>query len=296
MAACARDKNEMPEVHKWRRLLEETIGPRESVMEALDLVKIGFRALEEDDDSIETSRRIADDPSKVREDLKMFPIIFGAGLKSVNPRDALAFQASGVGYAAKLRGSHWSAVFCRMIRHRWIQIARRQPFSLVASRLSVSEILRAASPKLFGVSMQKFLIVSLFGLTALIGFSTRVEAEGALAIGSTGNVPADGVAIGGSVNDSSLGKAMERALETCRSQPDVQIAAEHCQIVQTFTGKCYAAAFDPKSGTPGFGWGLGPNVAVATRQAMTHCRATAGKNRAQFCRIQENITACDRHN
>src|SRR5271163_5334024 len=155
-----------------------------------------------------------------------------------------------------------------------------------------------------GGNMQKFLpkflrrllIISLYGLTALIGFSTRVVAEGALAIGTTGNVVADGVAIGGSVDDSSLGSAIARALETCRSQPDVQKAAEHCRIVRTFTGKCYAAAFDPKSGTPGFGWGLGPDVAVATRQAMTHCQASAGRDRAQFCRIQENITACDRHN
>jgi len=144
--------------------------------------------------------------------------------------------------------------------------------------------------------MQKFLIVSLFGLTALIGFSTRVVAEGALAIGSTGNVVADGVAIGGSVNDPTREGAIAAALEKCRSQPDVQKAAARCKIVRTFTGKCYTAAFDPKSGTPGVGWGLGPDVAAATRQAMTHCRATAGKDRAQFCRIQENITACDRHN
>lgn len=144
--------------------------------------------------------------------------------------------------------------------------------------------------------MQKLLIISLFGLMALIGFSTRVVAEGALAIGSTGNVRADGVAIGGSVNDATSEAAIAGALETCRSQPDVRKAAARCRIVRTFTGKCYAAAFDPKSGTPGFGWGLGPDVAVATRQAMTHCQSSAGPDRAQFCRIQENITACDRHN
>ena len=60
--------------------------------------------------------------------------------------------------------------------------------------------------------MQKFLIVSLFGLTALIGFSTRVVAEGALAIGSTGNVVADGVAIGGSVSDPTREGAIAAAL------------------------------------------------------------------------------------
>ena len=141
--------------------------------------------------------------------------------------------------------------------------------------------------------LQRILIVLVFGL---IGLSTRAAAEGALAIGTTGNIVADGVAIGGSVNNPSRGGAIAGALETCRSQPDVQKAAEHCRIVRMFTGKCYAAAFDPKSGTPGFGWGLGPDVAVAKRQAMSHCRASAGKDRAQFCQIQENITACDRHN
>jgi hypothetical protein len=144
--------------------------------------------------------------------------------------------------------------------------------------------------------MQKFLIVSLFGLVTLIGFSTRVGAEGALAIGSTGNVMVDGVAIGGSSNDATREEAIAGALEKCRSQPDVQKAAARCKIVRTFTGKCYAAAFDPKSGTPGFGWGLGPDIAVATRQAMAHCRSSAGPDRAQFCRIQQDITACDRHN
>lgn len=142
----------------------------------------------------------------------------------------------------------------------------------------------------------KLLIVSLLGLTALLGFSTRVVAEGALAIGSTGNAVADGVAIGGSFNNPTRDDAIAAALRKCRSQPDVRKAAARCRIVRTFTGKCYAAAFDPKSGTPGFGWGLGPDVAVATRQAMTHCQASAGKERAQFCQIQENITACDRHN
>jgi hypothetical protein len=143
--------------------------------------------------------------------------------------------------------------------------------------------------------MQKFLIVSLFGLTALIGFSTRVVAEGALAIGTTGNVPVDGVAIGGSVNDSTRDGAISAALAKCRSQPDVRKAAARCKIVRTFTGKCYAAAFDPKPNTPGFGWGLGPDVAAATRTAMAYCQKSA-KERAQFCQIQNDITACDRHN
>lgn len=143
---------------------------------------------------------------------------------------------------------------------------------------------------------RKFMIVSLFALIALIGFSTRVGAIGALAIGTTGNVVADGVAIGGSFDNPNLDDAIQQALRTCRSHFHVKKAAARCRIVRTFTRKCYAVAFDPKTGTPGFGWGLGPDVATATRQAMTHCQASAGKDRAQFCKIQDDITACDRHN
>jgi hypothetical protein len=152
MAACARERNDVPEFTKWRRFLEATVGTRERVTEALDLVEIGYRAVVvENDEAVEIAKGIANDRSKVHEDLKVFPIIFGAALKSISPRDSLAFHASGLDYAAKLRGSHWSAIFCRMIRHRWIQVARRQAFSLVTPRISAQEILRAASPKLFGV-------------------------------------------------------------------------------------------------------------------------------------------------
>jgi hypothetical protein len=138
-------------------------------------------------------------------------------------------------------------------------------------------------------------IVALFVLTTVIGFSTRVVAEGALAIGSTGNVAVDGFAIGGSANKPTREVAIAAALKTCRSQPDVPKAAARCRIVRTFRQKCYAAAFDPKRGTPGVGWGLGPDRVTAIEQAMKYCQASAGKDRAQFCQVQVDITNCDSH-
>jgi hypothetical protein len=143
--------------------------------------------------------------------------------------------------------------------------------------------------------MQKLLIVLLLGLTAVIGFSTRVMAMGALAIGSTGNVPVDGFAIGGTVNKSTRDEAIAAALKTCRAHPDVPKAAARCKIVRTFRQKCYAAAFDPKTGTPGVGWGLGRDRATAIKQAMKYCQASAGTDRAQFCQVQIDITNCDSH-
>lgn len=123
-----------------------------------------------------------------------------------------------------------------------------------------------------------------------------VVAEGALAIGTTGNVPLYGMAVGGSVNNRTSGEAISNALETCRAQPDVPNAAAYCKIVGTFTDKCYAAAFDPKSGTPGAGWAIGATIAAATKQALANCQSTAGKSRAAFCQIDASITACDKHN
>jgi hypothetical protein len=147
-----------------------------------------------------------------------------------------------------------------------------------------------------GEKMQRLLIVTVLSLTALVGMPRLVAAEGALAVGTTGNVAADGMAIGGSFDAPSRDDAIGSALRKCRSQPDVRKAAARCKIVRTFERKCYAAAFDPKPGTTGAGWGLGPDVATATGNAMKFCRKSAGPERAAFCRIQEDITACDRHN
>lgn len=140
------------------------------------------------------------------------------------------------------------------------------------------------------------LIGSLLGLNALITASTQAAAFGALAIGTTGNVAADGMAVGGGINYPTSDAAIASAMEVCRTEPGIPKATAQCKIVGTFSGKCYAAAFDPKSGTPGAGWAIEPDRASAEKQALANCQATAGKDRSQFCKVDAPTVGCDKHN
>jgi hypothetical protein len=44
-------------------------------------------------------------------------------------------------------------------------------------------------------------------------------------------------------------------------------------------------ALDPKDGTPGAGWALGDTQTQADDEALARCRSTAGANRSDFCKI-----------
>ena len=112
MAAFARESTAGLDFGKLADIFESAVGARERITESIDLVRLGYRArISEEDDAVEAARAIANEQHAVHEDLKIFRIIFGSGLKSVSPREALGFQATGLDYAARLRGSHWSAIF-----------------------------------------------------------------------------------------------------------------------------------------------------------------------------------------
>lgn len=142
--------------------------------------------------------------------------------------------------------------------------------------------------------MNAYKFGSVLGVTALIMGPSQLAAEGALAVGRTGNVAADGVAIGGSFDKATRAEAIAAALEDCINSPTSR-NRWRCKIVSTFTGQCYAVVFDPETGTPGAGWAVAPTLATARKQAMANCQATAEKDRSKFCRITD-ITACDKHN
>jgi hypothetical protein len=116
-------------------------------------------------------------------------------------------------------------------------------------------------------------------------------AEGALAVGSTGNVAKDGIAVGTAVNYKTREEAISTALEYCRKYKQAPVSAQNCQLVATFKRECYSVAYDPKTGTPGAGWAIGPDKPAAEQRAIAACKTTAGKDRAQFCAIEE--TKCD---
>jgi hypothetical protein len=73
--------------------------------------------------------------------------------------------------------------------------------------------------------------------------------DGAIAVGSTGDVVRHGIAFGMMVNDSAK-NASTIALERCRKF-EARDAAKHCKIVATFSRQCHAVALDPGPGPPG---------------------------------------------
>jgi hypothetical protein len=115
-------------------------------------------------------------------------------------------------------------------------------------------------------------------------------ADGAVAVGTTGNVVRDGIAFG-MVVDEPKEQASELAIQRCRTFK-ARDAAERCKVVATFSGECFAVAYDPQPGTPGAGWGVGPDQLAANRKAIAMCEEAAGPARKGYCQIESG--ACDR--
>jgi hypothetical protein len=131
------------------------------------------------------------------------------------------------------------------------------------------------------------ILIALTLAACLIGPRPSV-AEGALAVGSTGDVAKDGIAIGDATNYATRQDATASALVYCRGRNNSRIApkaAVLCQIVATFTRQCGASALDRANHTPGFGWAIAATKEAAESQALANCQATAGASRSQSCKI-----------
>jgi len=126
-----------------------------------------------------------------------------------------------------------------------------------------------------------------------LSVSRPAAAEGALAVGASGNVAKDGIALGGAIDKPTKQAAIDQALATCRKYDGAPKMAALCRIVATFTRECFATAFDPKTGTPGVGWAIGPDKPTAEERALAACQATAGASRRQFCKGSQSY--CDTH-
>jgi hypothetical protein len=116
-------------------------------------------------------------------------------------------------------------------------------------------------------------------------------AEGAIAIGASGNFAKDGFAFGASTNKANTAEANQQALETCRKYTGAPKMAAICRVVMSFAQECYALALDPKAGTPGVGWAISDDKVKAEERALKNCEVTAGPGRRDFCKV--NQSACD---
>jgi hypothetical protein len=131
-------------------------------------------------------------------------------------------------------------------------------------------------------------------LVALPFLPNPAAADGAIAIGAPADVSKDGYVYGYQLNAPNMSEASEKALVNCRTAPDASDEAKKlCIVAMTFRNQCVAVAMDPKAGTPGAGWSLGPTKQAAIDQAMANCRATAGASRRDFCQLSN--AGCDGH-
>lgn len=129
--------------------------------------------------------------------------------------------------------------------------------------------------------------LAITGLAAALAGEAR--GDGAIAVGTTGNVVRDGIAFG-MVIDVRKGEAAEIAVQRCRTH-NARAAAERCQVVATFSRQCFAVAYDPQPGTPGAGWGVDPDQLAAAQMAIAMCQRTAGPARKHYCQIASG--GCD---
>ena len=136
-------------------------------------------------------------------------------------------------------------------------------------------------------------VVGAILLAAVQGMTPVARAEGALAVGTSGNFAKDGFAVGGAINKATKQDAIDQALATCRKYEGAPKMAEICRIVATFRRECFAINFDPKPGTPGVGWAVGRDKATAEERALAACQTTAGAARRKFCKLEQSF--CDTH-
>jgi Domain of unknown function (DUF4189) len=137
---------------------------------------------------------------------------------------------------------------------------------------------------------------SLFITAFAVGLQTSPSvADGALAIGLPADVAHHGFASGYKVNAPDMDTARNAAIKGCRGWLDASDEAKkQCKVIATLHNQCLAIAIDPKSGTPGVGWGIAESRDKADEQALAQCRTTAGTTRQQFCVIFRAVDhACD---
>src|SRR5262249_27279818 len=127
-------------------------------------------------------------------------------------------------------------------------------------------------------------------IAAVLSAPAPVMAASALAVGVT-DKPGDGIAYGYAFNYDTGEAAMGTARNGCRGYKEAPKATPFCRIIGSVRKGCIAVAFDPKDDSPGMGWAVHEERAVAEGRALDNCRAAAPPERKQFCRI--DLLKCD---
>lgn len=134
--------------------------------------------------------------------------------------------------------------------------------------------------------------VPLLALSLAVAAPCLAKAEGALAVGIARGGVARGYATGFAINQPTVKAARSNAVKQCRKTRGSNAGARSgCEVVVTFRNECVASAVDPRNGTPGAGWGVGVTQKAADSQALARCRARAGADRADFCKVIDQY--CD---
>lgn len=130
-------------------------------------------------------------------------------------------------------------------------------------------------------------------VAVLVAGTSPSWAYGALAIGETEDVGADGYAYGNAVNAATPEDAARRALANCEKYQGAPKAVARCQVVSTFQRQCYGIALDPKPGTPGAAWAVSATLEAVRADALAACEATAGPDRQGQCKVDSAL--CDQN-
>jgi hypothetical protein len=133
----------------------------------------------------------------------------------------------------------------------------------------------------------KMLKLSILTLAVMLAATSPAGAHGAIAIGGNpANAETRGIAVGIVQNYATPEVAEAEAVKKCLAftgAPKKTVAL--CKVVRSFQHEWVVVALDPKPSTPGFGWSIDPDKAVAERNAMDQCKVSSTPARKPFCEV-----------
>ena len=141
-------------------------------------------------------------------------------------------------------------------------------------------------------SWRRVLRVAVIATAAIAIVSPTISsAKSAFALGLSDNVANDGLSYGYGTGHTTRDEAEAAALDQCRTKASTDLQRNLCKIIDHFDDRCLAVAWDPKPGTPGFGWAIADTSSGARDQAISICRQSAGGDRAAYCVVDKS--PCD---